>query len=234
MLMHVQRSGPLLAWRNPQNPEGRKPHAISQKGEFFVLTPWISGREPSPLSLTDMRACGIALARFHKAGQNALKGDISHSQIGMWYSTLHSRQQYIQKRLQKQKQIALVCLLVDLSNGMDQRFCVMQTKRKHCCEAADMSLTDKVPEKWSLVSWGWGPSNFILNENGTYLIDFETLHVDLRAYDLYRVIYNSCKDYRWDFSIAKAILDGYREVAKLKKLIINLFVSGCVFRLRLI
>ncbi|WP_237712515.1 hypothetical protein [Paenibacillus elgii] len=56
-----------------------------------------------------------------------------------------------------------------------------------------------------------------MNAKGTYLLDFETLHVDLRAYDLYRVIYNSCKDHQWDFKIAEAILNGYRQVAKLSK-----------------
>src|SRR5690606_8894417 len=62
-----------------------------------------------------------------------------------------------------------------------------------------------------------GPTNFIMNAKGTYLIDFETLRLDLRSYDLYRVIHNSCKDHRWDFEIARAILDGYQSVSKLNE-----------------
>lgn len=62
-----------------------------------------------------------------------------------------------------------------------------------------------------------GPSNFVRNANGTYLLDFETLQVNLRAYDLYRLVFNCCKDHRWRFSIARAILDGYRQFSKLRK-----------------
>lgn len=51
--------------------------------------------------------------------------------------------------------------------------------------------------------------------NGMYFIDFETLRLDLRAYDLYRLIYNSCQDNGWDFSIIKSILDGYQQISKL-------------------
>jgi len=218
MLMHVQGNGPLLAWRNPQNPEGRKPHAISQKGEIFVLTPWISGREPSPLSLTDMRACGIALARFHKAGQTALKGKISHSQIGTWYSTLHTRKQYIQKKIAKAKANSFSLPISRFIQQHGPEILRYANQAKALLRNSGYDSYRQSPRQNGVLCHGdGGPSNFILNDKGTYLIDFETVHVDLRAYDLYRVIYNSCKDYRWDFSIAKAILDGYREVANLKK-----------------
>lgn len=62
-----------------------------------------------------------------------------------------------------------------------------------------------------------GPTNFINNAKGMHLIDFETMRVDLRAYDLYRVIYNSCKDHAWKFSIAKSFLDGYKSEIKLER-----------------
>ena len=31
------------------------------------------------------------------------------------------------------------------------------------------------------------------------------------------LVYNSCKDHQWNFSIAKAIMDGYNQVAKLRR-----------------
>lgn len=219
MLLHVQRKGPLLAWRNPQNPEGRKPHAISQKGEAFVLTPWISGREPSPRSLKDMRACGIALARFHKAGQTALKRKTFHSEIGKWYSTMRTRQRYIQKKIAKGKANGFSPPKSRFIQRHGTEILSYANQAKALLRSSGYEAYRQSPRRNGVLCHGdGGPSNFIMNGKGTYLIDFETLHVDLRAYDLYRVIYNSCKDYRWDFSIAKAILDGYRTVANLKKI----------------
>ncbi|MGO4184187.1 phosphotransferase [Paenibacillus sp. TAF43_2] len=218
VLRRVQNSGPLLAWRNPQMPEGRRLYVISQKGEPYVLTPWISGREPSPRSLSDMHACGVALAQFHLAGRTGLKGKIAHSRIGSWHSTLRYRQRNLQKKITKA-----------IRNGFSppiNRF-VQQHRSEilHYSSQAGALLRSsgyraycRSPRQNGVLSHGdGGPSNFIINEKGTYLIDFETLHVDLRAYDLFRVIYNSCKDYNWNFAIAKAILTGYRKVAKLSK-----------------
>ncbi|MGN7356756.1 phosphotransferase [Paenibacillus sp. SAF-054] len=218
MLIHVQRNGPHLAWRNPQTPEGRKPYAISQKGEIFVLTPWISGREPSPRSKADMRACGMTLARFHKAGQTALRKGISHSEIGTWYSTLHTRQQFIQSQIAKAKMNRFSLPINRFIQRHGPEFLRYANQAKGLLRSSGYDSYRQSPRLNGVLCHGdGGPSNFILNNKGTHLIDFETLHVDLRAYDLYRVIYNSCKDFGWNFSIAKAILDGYREVASLNK-----------------
>ena len=219
MLIRVQRKGPLLAWRNPQKPEGRKPYAISRNGEIFVLTPWISGREPSPLSLADMRACGRALAKFHKAGETALHGVISQSQIGEWYSKLHRWQHYLQKKMAKAKANRFSVPINRFIQQHGPKILRYANQAEAILRSSGYDSYRKNPRQYGVLCHGdGGPSNFIRNNKGTYLIDFETLHVDLRAYDLYRVIYNSCKDYRWNFSIAKAILDGYREVTKLKKM----------------
>lgn len=60
-----------------------------------------------------------------------------------------------------------------------------------------------------------GPTNFIFTSKDVFLIDFETLRIDLKAYDLYRIIYNSCKDNQWNFAIAKALVDGYQSVKQI-------------------
>lgn len=218
VLRRVRNSGPLLAWRNPQMPEGRRLYVISQKGEPYVLTPWISGRMPSPRSLSDMRACGVALARFHAAGRTALMGEIANRRIRKWHSSFLYRQRNLRRMMAKANR-----------NGFSSP--ISRLLQKHCSEILHYSSQAgallrssgyrsycRNPRQNGVLSHGdGGPSNFILNVKGTYLIDFETLRIDLRAYDLYRVIYNSCKDYHWNFAIAKAILTGYRQVAKLSK-----------------
>lgn len=217
-LLRVRRNGPLLAWRNPQQPEGREPYAISQKGELFVLTPWIRGRMPSPLSVTDMRACGIALARFHKAGRTVLNGKTDYSEIGTWHSTLHTRHRYIQNKLAIAKRNGFSSPISRFIRQHGPEILRYANQAKALLRSSEYDVCRQNPRQNGVLCHGdGGPSNLIMNVDGTYLIDFETLHVDLRAYDLYRVIYNCCKDYRWNFSIAKAILDGYRKVAQLNE-----------------
>ncbi|WP_409341768.1 phosphotransferase [Paenibacillus sp. MBLB4367] len=217
-LLRVRRRGILLAWRNPQKPEGQKSYAITQKGEFFILTPWIAGREPSPRSLADMRACGVALARFHKAGRTGVKGSIAYSEIGTWYSTLRSRHHYILKKIAKANRNGFSLPINRILKQHGSEILRYSNQAKALLQSSGYRSYRRNPRKNGVLCHGdGGPSNFIINAKGTYLIDFETLHIDLRAYDLYRVIYNSCKDYKWNFAIAKAILDGYRQVIKLHK-----------------
>lgn len=217
ILLKVRQSGPLLAWRDPLTPEGRKPYAI-RNGKPFILTPWISGRQPSPRSLDDMQACGVALARFHQAGRVSLKGKFAYSQIGTWFSTLDARERYIRRKITIAKSGGFSVPINRFIKQNGPEILRYANRAKTLLRSSGYDACRRRPRQTGVLCHGdGGPSNFIINDEGTYLIDFETLHVDLRAYDLYRVIYNSCKDYQWDFSIAEAILDGYRQISKLNR-----------------
>jgi len=218
VLLRIRRNGSLVAWRDPNTPEGRKPYVTSRKGEHYVLTPWILGRRPSPRSLSDMRACGIALARFHKAGHAGIKGKIGYSEIGSWYSALKNREEFIKNKIAKARRNGFSLPISRFIKQHGSEILRYSNQAKELLRGSGYDQYRRNPRKTGVLCHGdGGPSNFIMNDKGTYLIDFETVHVDLRAYDLYRVIYNSCKDYKWNFSIASAILDGYSQVSKLQK-----------------
>lgn len=217
VLLRIRRNGSLVAWRDPNTPEGRKPYVTSRNGEHYVLTPWISGRKPSPRSLSDMRACGIALARFHIAGRAGIKGKIAYSDIGSWYSTLRDREGSIKNKIAKARRNGFSLPINRFIKQHGSEILRYSNQAKVLLRNSGYHLYRNSRKNGVLCHGDGGPSNFILNKKGTYLIDFETVHVNLRAYDLYRVIYNSCKDYGWNFSIASAILDGYRHVSKLHK-----------------
>ncbi|WP_127584889.1 phosphotransferase [Paenibacillus koleovorans] len=219
MLLSVRNKGLRLAWRSPQTPIGSKLYATSPEGELYVLTPWIAGRMPSPRSLKDMRTCGIALGRLHTAGGEGIKGHFAYNQIGEWPQKLQTMQRKLQKRIVKANGNGFGSMTI---NRFVQRhgpeILRYANEAKALLRSSGYFSYRKHPRSHGVLSHGdGGPSNFIMNAKGTYLLDFETLHVDLRAYDLYRVIYNSCKDHQWNFKIAEAILNGYRQVAKLSK-----------------
>jgi CotS family spore coat protein len=207
-----------LAWRRRHTKAGRR-LLVKAGGRSYILTPWISGRWAKPRSARDMRACGAALGHFHKAGgRNRRLKPGAVNRVGKWPSELRAKHLMISKLVLKsaRKKHNL--------HGMDRllrrhgreilrysrqarRLLNIRGYRKACRNRRLIRLCHG----------DGGPSNFIRNAKGMHLIDFETLRVDLRAYDLYRVIYNSCKDHAWRFSIARQILDGYQSVTKLSK-----------------
>lgn len=88
-LIKIRRSGfSRIAWRRPHLKEEKKPYII-YNDTLYVMSPWIHGRHPNPKSMKEMRACGIALAKFHQAGlkinvpkagkENAICGTKNHA-----------------------------------------------------------------------------------------------------------------------------------------------------------
>ncbi|MFC5406180.1 phosphotransferase [Cohnella soli] len=188
VLLRIRRKGSLLAWRDPNTLEGRKPYVTSRKGEHYVLTPWISRRKPSPRTLSDMRACGIVLARFHKAGRAGLKGKIAYSEIGTWYSTLRNRESYIKNKMGTARRNGFSPPISRFIKQRGSEILRYSNKAKALLRDSGYHTYRHNPRKHGVLCHGdGGPSNFIITDKGTYLIDFETVHVDLRVYDLYRV-----------------------------------------------
>jgi len=208
-----------LVWRYPERPEGRRLCVIAQDATF-VLTPWIAGRHPDPRSPADMQACGAALARFHAAGRavSARGGHAAQSRIGAWQSELRERRRELQRNLAPARRRRF-------GAGMNRLLRQHGPELLQYADRAEKMLRTgpyrtfrfTARSNASLCHGDGGPSNFLLGADGAYLLDFETLHVNLRAYDLYRIVYNSCKDYGWHFTTAQAILDGYRKVAALRR-----------------
>ncbi|WP_282936238.1 phosphotransferase [Paenibacillus sp. RC67] len=219
-LLRVKKTGfPRMAWRKPLTREGKRLFVRAHSRTNYILTPWIQGRWPDPRSSKDMRACGIALAKFHSAGRNVdLFKAGSSNMLGSWPRMLGIQHIFLKKHvttahkngfhrqmdhLLKQHGHEILGYSKAASRGL------LNSKYKAICSGSRNRAT--------LCHGDGGPTNFIINSTGTHLIDFETLRFDLRAYELYRVLYNSCKDHSWNFAIARSILDGYQSVNKLNK-----------------
>jgi len=197
-----------ISWRDPTQAEGKRLF-IQYKGTKYILTPWIEGRWPSPESPTDMRECGASLACLHKMSVISQGQQVRMNMIGEWPSELRQKHFTLIKHLNISRRVQYpdrFHLFVrryshEILSFSKQSLSLLQNSnyREECRRA-----------KPHICHGDGGPTNFIINTNGTYLIDFETLRIDLPSYDLYRVIYNSCKDHQWNFRIAHAILEGYQ------------------------
>jgi CotS family spore coat protein len=210
-----------IAWRNPRKKAGRR-HFVRNAGRGFpyVLVPWISGRWPSVHSRRDMRACGVALAKFHKAGRRIRRSQQGAvNWVGKWPSDFRRKHQFLSNMIHlAARQPSNLGLLGRHLNAHGKEILVYsQQTQRLLRQRGYYKICRSRRHLISLCHGDGGPSNFIRNARGMHVIDFETLRVDLRAYDLYRVLYNSCKDHSWNFVIARHILDGYQSVSRLKK-----------------
>ena len=163
-----------------------------------------------------MRVCGRTLANFHKTGLVSSLRESRMNMLGKWYAELRMKHETLFRHISLSKQTSHPNRLDLFLRKHGDEILSYSSKAQSILGKSGYRLECKEAERQPHICHGdGGPTNFIFNDNGSYLIDFETLRVDLRAYDLYRIIYNSCKDHEWNFTIARAILDGYQVESKL-------------------
>jgi CotS family spore coat protein len=209
-----------IAWRNPFEQSGRQLYARrSRGGTLYILTPWINGRSPSPASQKDLKACAATLARFHLAGRKAiLPQSGALNMLRKWPALLKARESLLKKQIKKAKRNGhgspMDHLLQVHGDGLLQR---SQEALRILRHSNYKAVCKKATNIGALCHGDSGPKNFVLTSGRTYMIDFETLRFDLRAYDLFRMIRLSCKNKGWKLSTARSILDGYQSVTKLER-----------------
>ncbi|CAG7618348.1 phosphotransferase [Paenibacillus allorhizosphaerae] len=218
-LLAVKKNGfTKVAWRDPLKRQGKRLFVKTNSRSCFILSPWLQGRWPAVHSRKDMQACGAALAQFHRACHMGPYKAGAFNMIGKWPGVLASQHALLKKLVFTARRNgyhrAMDRYLQQhgseiLGYSEEARRLLQQSNYKAVCQAHR--------SKAQLCHGDGGPTNFLINAKGVHLIDFETLRLDLRAYDLYRVIYNSCKDHKWNFTIARSFLDGYQSVSKLTR-----------------
>jgi CotS family spore coat protein len=183
----------------------------------FVVVPWFKGRWPSPKSLSDMYRCGRTLAKFHQASKGlAAKSFPPAIVTPRWQSMLEQDRKLLVRLINTSKNHPVRRLLQPLLEQHSSEILHYANEAKLLLQQSNYATLRNSSRHLLYICHGdGGPSNFIFRPNGIYLIDFETMRLDFRAYDLYRIIYNSCKGHQWKFSIARALLDGYQSVSKL-------------------
>ncbi|MED4585453.1 CotS family spore coat protein [Brevibacillus choshinensis] len=207
-----------FAWRDPQTPHGKILFEKSNASDSpYILTPWLPGRHPDPTSSEDMIAVAKALSYFHLAGRAvrvSKKGE--QNLLGKWPSRLKASFEVLQREVDKAKygkgESELDLILREHGDQLVER----ANKALEILKKSDYQATCKKAEREGTLCHGdSGPKNFVITAEGPSLIDFETLRIDLRVYDLFRLIRLASKKNGWDFSIAQTIVDSYCTVSEL-------------------
>lgn len=218
-LQQMRKKGSIrIGWRNPNERSGKRLFVKWQReSPPFVLIPWLRGSWPSPQSATQMRTCGTLLAQFHRAGKNIkIPKSGRQNMMGKWPSYLREEYNTLLRVIRKAKRNGFHSPLDRMLQTHGGEILQMARASMRSLRNSDYkSICRKTAA--TLCHGDCGPTNIIRTRKGMYLIDFETLRLDLRTYDLYRLIFNSCKDHNWNFAIAQSILDGYQKVYKLNR-----------------
>ncbi|MDA8234315.1 MAG: CotS family spore coat protein [Clostridia bacterium] len=193
------------------------PYLVHQ-GEYWVVNPWIDGYEPKYVRGEEMARAASTLAAFHKAAEGYRPGDgiTPKNKLGRWIKKLES------KAADLNHYRRMVDGKAELS-PFDREFLAkaewLCQKTRESIEALKKSAYTRLCNQYNqrkgypLCHGDTAARNFVLNGEGdVYLIDFDSLAVDLRVIDLWRLLRRTLRKAKWDAALALQILDSYNSI----------------------
>ncbi|MCY0875039.1 MAG: phosphotransferase [Firmicutes bacterium] len=223
-LCDVRRAGThrvRIVWRE-ENKLGGSPAFVRsrEKAYAYVLTPWIDGRRPDARLPADLVLCAQTLANFHIAFGHlptnpSFAPPATYWKLGTWPKTFRQHTAKMEKRIIEagQQTGTLATLLQTQGGALLHEACEMenalfQSDYEAMCQSAQDGTT-------TICHGDCGDKNFVLTTEDAYLIDFETLCVDLPAFDIFRMIRLQGKANHFDPDLAMTMLNAYAQVRPL-------------------
>ncbi|MGE5553284.1 MAG: CotS family spore coat protein [Betaproteobacteria bacterium] len=182
-------------------------------GDLWTVTPWRQGREPQYRIHDDIARCADTLAEFHRAasGFRPPPGLPLRSSLGKWPKKLRRKADALREHLRQATAAAepdefqLVFRHIGpwAIGQLDEavRKLAGTAYAERCAWAAEAS---------SLCHGDPSDRNFILGSDGVpYLIDLDSVKLDLPETDLARLLRRTMRRTRWDAAMARSILRAY-------------------------
>ncbi|RXI37735.1 CotS family spore coat protein [Clostridium tetani] len=206
---------------------------VKYNKSYYYVTEWINGHECDLNDLNEARKCMKLMANFHIT---TLKIDGSklklRNNLKNWPKIFFSKLKDIQyfKHIIKNKKI--VTEFDNLYNSVIDDFYNMGITALHLLNSSDYySLSRKANSKKSICHDSIYYQNIIKKDDDYYLIDLDSIKVDIHINDLGKVIRRLMfkKEYQWDFNKAKELIESYSSANPLSKADLGAMLSIIVF-----
>lgn len=200
---------------------------------YYYVTEWINGHESDLNDLNEACKCMELLANFHIT---ALKIDGSklklRNNLKNWpkiFSNNLNELQYFKYIIENKK---VVTNFDSLYNSVMGDFFNMGIAALHLLNSSDYySLSKNASSKRSICHDSIYYQNIIKKDDDYYLIDLDSIKIDININDLGKVIRRLMfkKEYQWDFNKAKELIEAYSSVNPLSKGQVEAMLSMIVF-----
>jgi CotS family spore coat protein len=188
------------------------------QGRFFIVQEWLEGREPDYRNSAHMILAAETIALFHRAGTGFVPATSKvKNKLGKW-------PQKLEKKYQELK------VFLDAAQGTESpssfekvllRYGKWLHKRgresiKRIKKSKYRKLVNEAVHKGALVHGDTAARNFILKDNIIYLIDFDSMAIDINIADLWRLLRRVLRRDQWDINLANNMLEAYCRYLPLK------------------
>ncbi|MCY6484062.1 CotS family spore coat protein [Clostridium aestuarii] len=205
---------------------------VKYKRFFFYATEWIDGDECDFNKISEATNCAKLLARFHKAAKiepGKLKIQNNLKNLPQIYKNklydFDKYKQFISKRMIKNN-----FDLIYLKN-IDEFYNRGIITLRILNDSEYYRLSQKASIENTICHDSFYYQNIINKNNEYYIIDLDSIVVDLQVNDLAKFIRRlmSKSSYRWEFEKAKKIIEAYSSVNKLSKNELEIILAIIIF-----
>ncbi|MFZ3172328.1 MAG: CotS family spore coat protein [Carboxydocellales bacterium] len=194
---------------------------ILENGNYYIVTPWLEGTEPDYHDQQQIGATAKTLAEFHLASQDFVpQGNAQVKiKIGKWNKKL------------KSQLIELIdfCTRAESSSetgGFDKIMRVhgswLGQQALSACQLLGSSPYDQLVRQYDgkvpICHGDTAARNFLIDgQQQAWMIDFDSMAVDLPIVDLWRLLRRTLRKSEWRMEKADNILEQYSQVRLLSK-----------------
>ena len=206
---------------------------VKHNKSYYYVTEWINGHECDLNNLDEAKKCMKLLADFH---MTTLKIDASKLKLRnnlknwpkIFFSKLSDLEYY--KNIIENKKVGSE--FDNLYNSVICDFYNMGIASLHLLNSSDYySLSKDASSQRSICHDSIYYQNIIKKDDDYYIIDLDSIKIDIHINDLGKVIRRLMfkKEYQWDFSKAKELIEAYSSVNPLSKSHLEAMLSMIVF-----
>lgn len=206
---------------------------VKENGFIFYLTEWINGEECSLDSISETVNCVKLLAKFHIASSSIdMSNIIVENNLKNWpkifISNLHGLENFKKAISRKKLVTEFDSLYMEYIDSLYHRGMVainILNKSNY------YKLSKKAATEKTICHDSFYYQNIIKKHDDYYLIDLDSIIIDLQINDLgkfiRRLMYK--KSYKWDFDKAKYIIEAYNDIKPLTKDELEVMLALIVF-----
>ncbi|HEX3033023.1 MAG TPA: CotS family spore coat protein, partial [Bacillota bacterium] len=189
---------------------------LQEDERFYIVSPWLEGEEPDYRNKLQMRATARILAQFHNATAGFLPSGLAQAKIKMdkWPRKLKKQLiemvDFCSRAENTRNPDPFESLIKEYSGWLGQQSLMA------CQLLGDSAYQEVLAEYAGEIPVCHGDPasrNFLFGPEGkAWMIDFDSMAVDLPLVDMWRLLRRTMRKNAWDFSVGLNLLEGYLEV----------------------
>lgn len=193
---------------------------VQYNSSSYLVQEWLDGQEPDYRNGYAIARAAETIAMFHRAGRGFFPKPFCKvkNKLGKWPKKLTKKAEQLELYLSMAKSSShpgeFEKILVKYDNWLINHARESLIKLK---DSKYRELVAAAREGGSLVHGDTAVRNFVMINGTVYLIDFDSIAIDIPVTDLWRLLRRTLRREQWDVQLVEKILNSYRRCFPLNR-----------------